>query len=58
MLAARLTALMLGWTDFLLFGHGEMESIVERGPDASALDSQKRKIFQKNAFWPLTVPFR
>jgi hypothetical protein len=57
-LPARLAALMLGWTDFFLFWHGEMESIVEQWPDACAVSSKNRKSFKKNAFCPLTVLFR
>jgi hypothetical protein len=57
-LLARLAALMLGWADFFLFRHGEMESLVERGPDACVVSSKKAQIFKKNPFWPLTVLFR
>ena len=42
-LAARLAPLMLWWTDFFLFGHGENESILAGPPDAAI----RRKNFCK-----------
>jgi hypothetical protein len=50
-LAARLTSLMLGWSEFLLFRHGEKESIFTVISDVAA---KMRNFFKKTAFSALT----
>jgi len=50
-LAAGLTPLMLGWTDFSLFRHGEMESIFRATSDVAG---KIRIFFKKNRFSALT----
>jgi hypothetical protein len=49
-LPARPAALMLGRTDFFLFWHGEMESIVEQWPDACAVSSKIANFSKKMRF--------
>jgi hypothetical protein len=50
-LAAGLTPLMLRWTDFSLFRHGQMESIFRANSDVAA---KIRNFFKKNPFSALT----
>jgi hypothetical protein len=57
-LAARLTPLMLQWTDFFLFWHGENGIDCGAPPRCVRRQLKKPQIFKKNAFWPLTVLFR
>jgi hypothetical protein len=53
-LAAGLTPLMLGWTDFSLFRHGKMESIFSAPSDVAA---KIRNFLKKNPISALTGEF-